>query len=65
MEPLELILGTWTALDEATPENGCMHVIPGSHTLGPKPHYHERDCQLPDDVVESQRSIMVPLKPGG
>ena len=65
MEPLELILGTWTALDAATPENGCMHVIPGSHLYGPKPHYHDRDCQLPDDVVEVGRSILVPLKPGG
>jgi phytanoyl-CoA hydroxylase len=65
MEPLELILGTWTALDAATPANGCMHVVPASHKLGPKPHYHERDCQLPDDVVETQQSIMVPLQPGG
>jgi phytanoyl-CoA hydroxylase len=65
MEPLDLILGTWTALDEATPENGCMHVIPGSHLAGPKPHYHDRDCQLPDDVVDVSRSILVPLKPGG
>ena len=28
------IVGVWIALDEATPENGCMHVIPGSHREG-------------------------------
>ena len=36
MEPIELVLGTWIALDAATPENGCMHVIPGSHRAGPR-----------------------------
>lgn len=64
-EPLEQIIGTWTALDEATAENGCMHVIPGSHRLGPMPHYHDRDCQLPDDVIDVDSDVVVPLKPGG
>ncbi len=65
MEPIELVLGTWIALDPATAENGCMHVIPGSHREGPRPHYHDRDCQLPDEVVEVDRDVMVPLAPGG
>ena len=26
------ILSCWLALDDATPENGCMHVVPRSHT---------------------------------
>jgi phytanoyl-CoA hydroxylase len=65
--PPELILGTWTALDEATPENGCMHAIPGSHLAGPRPHAHVRDCQLSDDEVEREvaHDVVVPLKPGG
>ena len=25
------ILSCWIALDDATVENGCMHVVPGSH----------------------------------
>lgn len=25
------ILSCWLALDDATPDNGCMHVLPGSH----------------------------------
>ncbi len=64
-EPLQGVLGTWIALDAATPENGCMHVIPGSHRAGPQPHYHDRDCQLPDEDVQVERDVMVPLKPGG
>ncbi len=64
-EPLDGILGTWTALDAATIENGCMHVIPGSHLAGPKPHYHDRDCQLADEDVDVERDVVVPLSPGG
>ena len=30
------VVGVWIALDEATPDNGCMHVIPGSHLEGPR-----------------------------
>ena len=25
------LLSCWLAVDDATPENGCMHVVPGSH----------------------------------
>ncbi len=64
-EPLEGIMGTWIALDAATAENGCMHVIPGTHAAGPKPHYHDRDCQLPDEDVDVRRDVIVPLGPGG
>lgn len=31
-------VGVWIALDDATLENGCMQVIPGSHHLGPVAH---------------------------
>lgn len=65
VKPPELVLGTWTALDPATAENGCMHVIPGTHRAGPKPHYHDRDCQLNDEDVDVDRDVVVPLAPGG
>ena len=65
IEPLDAVIGTWTALDEATPENGCMHVIAASHKLGAKPHYHDRDCQLADEDVDVSRDVVCPLKPGG
>jgi phytanoyl-CoA hydroxylase len=63
--PANLVMGTWTALDPATIENGCMHVIPGSHLGGPKPHYHDRDCQLNDEDVQVEQDLVVPLSPGG
>jgi phytanoyl-CoA hydroxylase len=65
LEPLDKIVGTWIALDGATPANGCMHVIPCSHLQGARPHYHDRDCQLADDEIAVERDLVVPLKPGG
>jgi ectoine hydroxylase-related dioxygenase (phytanoyl-CoA dioxygenase family) len=31
LEPMEVVT-LWLALDDSTPENGCMRVIPGTHT---------------------------------
>jgi phytanoyl-CoA hydroxylase len=63
--PPEKILGIWIALDPATAENGCMHVLPGTHREGTVPHYHLRDCQMADERVETERDVIVPLAPGG
>jgi phytanoyl-CoA hydroxylase len=59
------VVGVWIALDEATAENGCMHVIPGSHREGPVVHFKRRDWQICDDQVQTSRDVMVPLPPGG
>lgn len=32
-------LTLWLALNDATPENGCISVLPGSHTRGVVPHH--------------------------
>ena len=58
-------VGVWIALDEATAENGCMHVIPGSHRDGPVVHFERRDWQICDTDVQVDEDVMVPLKPGG
>jgi phytanoyl-CoA hydroxylase len=63
--PLGGILGTWIALDEASIENGCMQVIPGTHLEGPVPHFHVRDCQIADTRVCVEGSVTIPLRPGG
>ena len=59
------IIGCWIALDEATPENGCMHVKPGTHREGPVVHFERRDWQICDEHLDLTRDVMVPLKPGG
>ena len=59
------VVGVWIALDEATSENGCMHIIPGSHNEGPMIHFKRRDWQICDTHVPVARDTMVPLQLGG
>jgi phytanoyl-CoA hydroxylase len=63
--PETTIVGVWIALDEATPENGCMFIIPGSHREGPVVHFKRRDWQLCDTDVAATQALTVPLQPGG
>ncbi|NOU75630.1 hypothetical protein GC098_30375 [Paenibacillus sp. LMG 31458] len=59
------VVGVWIALDEAALDNGCMHVIPGSHADGATPHYAVRDWQICDSHVAVEKDVAVPLLPGG
>jgi phytanoyl-CoA hydroxylase len=65
LPPETSVVGVWIALDEATPENGCMYVIPGSHLEGPVIHFKRRDWQICDTDVAADAAWTVPLKPGG
>lgn len=65
MVPGTPIVGVWIALDDATVDNGCMRVIPGSHREGPKRHARLRDLQICDNDVEVPRVTAVPLPAGG
>jgi phytanoyl-CoA hydroxylase len=58
------VLGFWVALEEADVENGCMHVVPGSHQAGLAPHDSRRgDHGL---IVEPDPAdvIAIPLHAG-
>jgi len=59
------VVGVWIAIDAATEENGCLHIIPGSHREGPIPHFRRRDWQICDTDVAVPRNVTVPLDPGG
>ena len=59
------VVGAWIALDEATTENGCMVINPGTNLLGPTVHFQRRDWQICDTHVNNQGAVAVPLKPGG
>lgn len=59
------IVGAWIALDHAFPENGCMMVNPGSHRAGPMVHFRRRDWQICDTDVQVDRTVAIPLQPGG
>ncbi len=62
---LDRVAGLWIALDEATPENGCMHILPGGHRAGPLRHHHTTDCEILPDRIDRTAAVPVPLKPGG
>lgn len=59
------VVGVWIAIDAATEENGCLHIIPGSNRHGPIPHFKRRDWQICDADVAVPNSVTVPLDPGG
>jgi phytanoyl-CoA hydroxylase len=61
------VVGVWIALDRATPENGCMRVLPGWHRKGALGHEQRRDFQISDtQMMELKReSVAVPLDAGG
>jgi phytanoyl-CoA hydroxylase len=63
--PLDSIVGVWIALDDAGVENGCMHVIPGGHTIGPLQHFHGRDCEIIEGKLDTSKAVPVPIPAGG
>ena len=62
-------LGSWTPLDPATLESGCMSFIPGSHRGDVAAHRHVNDdptvhgLYAPD--VDASNAVAVPMPPGG
>lgn len=63
-------VAVWVALSDATEENGCMHMIPGSHKNGKIPHKATIDKhnllhhgQTIEGISEND-SVSLPLKAG-
>ncbi len=64
IDPREPVVGVWVALDEATPENGCMHLMP-QLPRQPHNHFQRRDWQICDTDILGDTCVAAPLKPGG
>lgn len=64
IDPPDLV-SVWMALDDATLENGCMRVLPGSHTWGILEHRHLADFQVDEAELDTSGEVAVPLKAGG
>ncbi len=55
----------WMPFDPATPENGCMTAITGSHMGGPLPHMHVADDYVvPDERYDGTAAVALPMAPG-
>jgi len=65
IEPMALC-SCWFALDDATPENGTMAVIPGGHKRGPLPHVHVTDDYVVDErYYDMAETVITPIRAGG
>ena len=58
------VFGFWVACDDATIENGCMHVIPGSHTQGIAEHAGDGDEYGLAAPQSLEAAVPIPLKSG-
>jgi ectoine hydroxylase-related dioxygenase (phytanoyl-CoA dioxygenase family) len=62
-------LSVWIALDPATPENGCLKMLPGSHKQlaahdGAAPQSEGFNHRLRPDTVDESRAVILPCMPG-
>jgi ectoine hydroxylase-related dioxygenase (phytanoyl-CoA dioxygenase family) len=71
LEPMDVIT-LWLAVDPSTVENGCMKVIPGTHTAGSIEHVQtERpetkvlDRGLPANLIDEWKAVNCVLPRGG
>ena len=61
----------WVALTDSTPENGCVQIIPHSHTTGQRPHFDQPDPktmlsrgQTLADTIDESRAVGLELAAG-
>lgn len=55
----------WVPFDDATIDNGCLMVVPGSHREGPRPHVHtDDDFVIPSERYDIDAMETVPMKRG-
>ena len=64
----EMTVGTWTAIDAADKENGCLYVIPGSHKYGILKHEDLEGSQQAEFKIardaKDEDGVAVELPPG-
>ena len=58
-------LTLWLAINDATLENGCISVLPGSHAGGLRPHQQSPSGLVGYSSEEPDQGIPVPIKAGG
>lgn len=59
------LVGAWIALDDATVDNGCLWVLPGSHRSGylwPTREHHDPEHDLSDESYGFDAAMAVPVE---
>lgn len=57
-------LTLWLALNDATPENGCISVLPGAYKKGLLPHSNSPIGLVCHDSDDPDQGVLVPVKAG-
>eukprot|EP00937_MAST-01D_sp_MAST-1D-sp2_P005533 g5533.t1 len=69
--PVDDVITCWLALDDATPRNGCLHYVSGSHRDGLLPHGpvpgdpNPSNLVPPPGRVDCARKVAAPVPRGG
>ena len=58
------VFGIWVACDDSTVENGCMHVVAGSHTGGIAEHGMVDGDYVLLNPPPSENAVPIPLRAG-
>lgn len=59
------MITAWIAISDATIENGCLSVVPGSHRDGLTTHCTTNGVTIPDALINENTVTPVPVKKGG
>lgn len=55
----------WLAITDATAENGCLQVVPGSHQTGMKLHCPQPQLGIPTKFFNQSAAVPLPVAAGG
>ena len=56
----------WIAISDATPENGCLQVVPGTHREALKTHCPAGiQLSIPDVSLDKSKAVPLPVRSGG
>jgi phytanoyl-CoA hydroxylase len=64
--PLQQVIGIWVAIDDATIENGCMHVLPTKrYNAKAYKHVYVTDCEIDKNDLPLDQTVPVEVPAGG
>jgi len=59
------MITAWVAVTDATLDNGCLSVVPGSHKRGLTTHCTTNGVTIPDMLIDEASVTPIPIKRGG